>query len=93
MVKGASEPYPFTQKQYLENLGDARFGLCLAGYGWKCHREVECMAMGCVPLVAPECDMDSYAEAPIEGVHYKRVKTPEEAQKIVETIEKDERDH
>jgi hypothetical protein len=90
MVKGASEAYPFTQKQYLENLGTAKFGLCLAGYGWKCHREVECMAMGCVPLVAPECDMDSYADAPIEGVHYKRVQTPAEARQIVETMTKEE---
>jgi hypothetical protein len=90
MVKGASEAYPFTQKQYLENLGKAKFGLCLAGYGWKCHREVECMAMGCVPIVAPECDMDSYANPPIEGVHYKRVQTPEEARQVVETMTKEE---
>ena len=79
MVKGANESYPFTQREYLEKLSIARFGLCLAGYGFKCHREVECMAMGCVPLCAPEVDMDSYAVPPQEGVHYIRVKTPEEA--------------
>lgn len=80
-VRGA-EPYPFTQREYLEKLRTSRFGLCLAGYGYKCHREVECMAMGCVPLIAPECDMDSYANPPQEGVHYIRVKNPEEALEV-----------
>ena len=84
MVKGATEPYPFTQREYLENLAKARFGLCLAGYGLKCHREVECMSMGCVPLCAPEVDMDSYAIPPQEGVHYIRVKTPEETRSVVD---------
>ena len=86
MVKGASEPYPFTQREYLENLSKARFGLCLAGYGLKCHREVECMSMGCVPLCAPEVDMESYASPPKEGVHYIRVKTPEEALSVIESM-------
>ena len=75
LVRG-DEPYPFTQREYLERLATAKFGLCLAGYGLKCHREVECMAMGCVPLVAPEVDMDSYAVPPREGVEYLRVADP-----------------
>ena len=75
LVRG-DQPYPFTQREYLERLATAKFGLCLAGYGLKCHREVECMAMGCVPLVAPEVDMDSYAVPPREGVEYLRVSDP-----------------
>ena len=71
--------YPFTQDEYLAQLAKARYGLCLAGYGRKCHREVECMAMGCVPIVAPEVDMTSYAEPPQPGIHYFRVETPAEA--------------
>ena len=83
LVEGEKTPYPYTHSEYLLQLSMARFGLCLAGYGLKCHREVECMAMGCVPVVSPEVDMDSYAEPLIEGVHYIRVQTPEEAtQKI-----------
>jgi hypothetical protein len=74
-----SAPYPLTQEGYLEALADAKFGLCLAGYGYKCHREVECMAMGCVPIVAPEVDMDNYADPPKEGVHYLRAATPKAA--------------
>jgi len=68
----------FSQQEYLDNLSKARYGLCLAGYGKKCHREVECMALGTVPLVAQEVDMDSYANPPIEGVHYLRVSSPED---------------
>ena len=74
----ATQKYPYTQKEYLERLQGARYGLCLAGYGKKCHREIECMAMGCVPIVAAEVDMDSYAVAPIEGLHYLRVSGPAE---------------
>ena len=72
------KPYPFSQRDYLKRLASARWGLCLAGYGSKCHREVECMAMGCVPVVAEEVDMDGYAQPPVEGVHYLRVKRPED---------------
>jgi hypothetical protein len=85
MVKG-DEAYPFTQKEYLENLAKARFGLCLAGYGYKCHREVECMALGCVPVCAPEVDMDSYAVPPVEGVHYIRVSSPEDALEKISAV-------
>jgi len=80
LMKGGE--YPLTHKEYLEKLLDARFGLCLAGYGLKCHREVECMAMGCVPICAAEVDMSFYAEPPVEGVHYFRASTPEEARRL-----------
>ena len=68
----------FSEQEYLENLAQAKYGLCLAGYGKKCHREVECMAFGTVPVCAPEVDMDSYANKPVEGVHYIRVSSPED---------------
>ncbi len=89
MIKGAETKYPLTQKEYLERLAKARFGLCLPGYGWKCHREVECMAMGCVPLVAPDVDMESYANPPVHGTHYLRVETPEEAAAIARAMPKE----
>ena len=79
----------FTQQEYLENLSKARYGLCLAGYGKKCHREVECMAFGCIPLVAPEVDMDSYANPPIEGLHYLRVSSPEDLLKKIGEMDDD----
>ena len=86
-VKGEGS-YPFSQRDYLKRLAGARFGLCLAGYGKKCHREVECMAMGCVPIVANEVDMSSYANPPKEGIHYFRVWEPEDAASLVKKIDK-----
>ena len=71
--------YAYTQKEYLHNLANAKYGLCLAGYGNKCHREIECMSMGCVPIVSLDVDMSSYADPPEEGLHYFRVKNPQEA--------------
>ncbi len=81
-MAGKDEKHKFTHSEYYERMAAARFGLCLAGYGLKCHRETECMALGVVPLCAPEVDMDSYAVPPREGVEYIRVKTPEEAAAI-----------
>ncbi len=80
------EPHKFTQLEYLKELSKARFGLCLAGYGLKCHREVECMALGVVPVCASEVDMDNYANPPVAGVHYIRVKSPEEAKEVTESM-------
>lgn len=82
---GKETPYTYSQEEYLRRLADARFGLCMAGYGSKCHREVECMAMGCVPVVAPNVDMEHYAVPPIEGVHYIRLKTYD-AQEVKERL-------
>jgi hypothetical protein len=86
MVTGDSTPYTFTQQEYLEKLSQAKFGLCLAGYGKKCHREVECMSMGCVPVVMADVDMQNYADPPREDIHYIRVNSPDEAKKKLETI-------
>jgi hypothetical protein len=85
-VDGSPKPYALSQMEYLKRLATARYGLCLAGYGRKCHREIECMAMGCVPIVAAEVDMDSYAEPPQVGVHYFRVLNPAEARHVVDEI-------
>lgn len=84
-----STPYPYTHKEYLELLANARFGLCLAGYGFKCHREIECMAMGCVPICGPNVDMSHYAEPPVEGLHYLRAADPASAKEGLEKITPD----
>ena len=81
-LEGVKEPYPYTHREYLERLSRARWGLCLAGFGKKCHREIECMAMGCVPVVAAEVDMDNYAEPLVEGIHYIRVTSPADMTKL-----------
>lgn len=86
MVNGEGTPYTFSQMEYLENLANAKFGLCLAGFGKKCHREVECMAMGCVPVCVSDVDMENYANPPQEGVHYIRVETPSDVETKVKSM-------
>ena len=73
MPVGVDKKYTLSQEGYLRELSNSKFGLCLAGYGKKCHREVECMSMGTVPVVSGDVDMTGYANPPIEGIHYIRV--------------------
>ena len=68
----------FTHLEYLEHLSKSKFGLCLRGYGIKCHREIELMALGVVPIITPEVDIKSFSQPPIENVHYIIVSNPEE---------------
>jgi hypothetical protein len=75
MPVGIEKEYKYTQEQYLDALASSKFGLCLAGFGPKCNREIECFAMGTVPIVAPDVDMDKYHCKPKEGVHYIRLKS------------------
>lgn len=84
-----NEPPRFSEQDYLDKLSQAHFGLCLAGFGKKCHREVECMALGTVPVVAPEVDMESYANPPILGLHYIRVENPDDLVKKLSQIDDD----
>ena len=49
--------HKFSQEEYLEELHNSKYGLCLRGYGSKCHREVELMALGTVPIVEKNVDM------------------------------------
>ena len=81
--------HKFTHEEYLMKLRDSKYGLCLRGYGSKCHREVELMAFGTVPIVTPEVTVSSYMEPLIENTHYILVKTPEELKQKMETIDKD----
>lgn len=79
----------FNQKEYLEKIAEARFGLCLRGYGVKCHRELELMAVGTVPLITPHVCINSFKNPPIEGVHYLRVNNPEDIPSVINNISKD----
>ena len=85
----AGAHHKFTQDEYLDMLKHSKFGLCLRGFGSKCHREVELMAMGTVPLVTEHVSIDSYYDPPVEDVHYIRVDSPEDAKKKVGEITKE----
>lgn len=77
--------HKFTQEEYLMKLRESKFGLCLRGYGSKCHREVELMAFGVIPLITPDVSIDSYYDPPIENKHYFRVNKPEDVLHIINT--------
>jgi len=78
--------HKFTPKEYLQKLAQARFGLTLRGYGVKCHREVELMAFGTVPIVTPNVNTIDYLEPLVEGTHYIRANTPSELSNILKTV-------
>lgn len=83
------QEHKFSHEEYLMKLRDSKYGLCLRGYGSKCHREVELMAFGTVPIVTPDVTITSYMEPLIENVHYILVKDPEELKQKVASIDKE----
>ncbi len=84
-IDSTGQPYPYTQMEYLEKLCNARFGLCLPGFGPKCNREIEYFACGTVPIVTKGVDMKNYLVPPRVGVHYFVAETPADVKRIVET--------
>jgi hypothetical protein len=82
-VDSTGGPYPYSQSEYLAKLRAAKFGLCLAGYGAKCNREIECMALGVVPIITAGVDVQNYLVPLVEGVHYLRAETPADVAAIV----------
>lgn len=78
-----------SQEKYLDAMGTSKFALALAGYGAKCHREVEAMAMGTPLVVTPGVDVASYLMPLKEGIHYIYAETPEEAIQKMEKISDD----
>ena len=82
--------HKFTHEEYLMKLRNSRYGLCLRGYGSKCHREVELMAFGTVPIVTPEVTVESYMEPLVENKHYIAVKDEEEFVEKLKVITEDD---
>ena len=84
------QEHKFSHEEYLMKLRDSKYGLCLRGYGSKCHREVELMAFGTVPIVTPDVTVASYMEPLIENVHYILAKEPEDLKQKVASIDKEQ---
>ena len=78
--------HKFTPEEYLNKIRNSKFGLCLRGFGSKCHREVELMAFGTIPLVTQEVSITSYIDPPIENKHYILVNDPEDLKEKIENI-------
>ena len=78
--------HKFSQEQYLEQIANAKYGLCMRGYGSKCHREVELMALGTVPIITESVSINSYMDPPQENIHYIRCNNPENLKTILSNI-------
>lgn len=85
---GDSINWPFSQEEYLDIIGKSKFGLCLAGYGPKCNREIEYLANGTIPIVTKNVDT-TYYNALKEGVHYFKAESPNQVPEIVKNCSKD----
>tara|TARA_Y100000389_G_scaffold204655_1_gene258626 strand:- start:16168 stop:18519 length:2352 start_codon:yes stop_codon:yes gene_type:complete len=82
--------HKFTAEEYLYKLRDSKYGLCLRGYGSKCHREVECMGFGTVPIITENVSINSYINSPIENIHYIYVEKPEDLKEKLKNITEEE---
>jgi hypothetical protein len=80
----------FTHEEYLLKLRNSRYGLCLRGFGRKCHREVELMAFGTVPIITPYVSIESYNDPLKENIHYISVNDPSEVTTKIQNISKEE---
>jgi hypothetical protein len=68
-MQQGKEPYILKPREYLEALQNAKYGLCIRGFGPKCNREIELLALGTVPVVTSGVDIYNYAEPLIDGTH------------------------
>ena len=80
--------HKFTHSEFVMKLRDSKYGLCLRGYGSKCHREVELMAFGTIPIVTNEVCVESYMEPLKENVHYLIANSPDELKEKIENNSK-----
>lgn len=76
----------YNQDQYLARVQHSRYGLCLPGFGNKCNREIELMALGTVPIVTPGVDISGYYRPPQENVHYIFAENGKELEEKVSAI-------
>lgn len=84
-----SNSHKYTQREYLQLMQRSRFGLCLRGFGPKCNREIELMALGVVPLVTEDVSLN-YFDPLIEGLHYLRIDSPSDVPELIKSVTKDQ---
>lgn len=84
IVKGANAPYPYSPADYLYNMSVAKFAILLPGYGPKCNRDIEAMAMGAIPIATPGV-CTAYHDQWEEGKNYFRIENEEQLQEVYET--------
>ena len=80
--------HKYTAIEYLFKIISSRYGLCIRGYGEKCHREIELMAVGTIPIVTNDVNTTSYMEPLIEKKHFFKADSPAELKQIISTTKK-----
>lgn len=83
----SGDKHKFTKEEYLLKLRIAKYGLCLRGFGSKCHREIELMAFGTIPIITPEVEINSYINSPEENIHFIRASNVDEYKEKIKNIE------
>lgn len=81
--------YKYSQSEYLENIKNSKYGLCLSGYGPKCNREIELMGVGTVPIITPLVDL-TYYNPLVENKHYIKIDTPCQLTDKIDQISREE---
>lgn len=78
-----------TYEQYLRVLANAKFSLCLDSdiHVKKNNHEIECMALGCVPVYIVNMNMKTYADPPQENIHYICVENLLDARRKLDAID------
>lgn len=82
--------HKFSPFEYIKKLSQSKYGLCLRGDGSKCHREIELLALGTVPIVTDHVTTTSYINPLVENVHYIKVSTPEMLTSTLDNITEDQ---
>jgi hypothetical protein len=72
---------------YLDFIGNHKFGLCLPGVGPKCLREMELMGLGTVPIFTPGVSTNYYNKLE-EGKHFLFAETFSDIPRIVVECDK-----
>lgn len=75
--------------KYMRTLRESRYGLCLPGYGPHCHREIECMSVGTIPIFTPGVG-NNYHEQLVQGKHYLFARSVEDVVEIVKSTSPDQ---
>lgn len=80
-VHNSNEMIPF--EEYIDILKSSRFSLSLPGFGPKCHKDIEAMAVGTVLAFTPG-SCHRYFNKLVEGKHYIIVKNEEDIRRLKE---------
>jgi len=81
-ISKKDEPYPFTSEEYLDIMSRSRFALSMRGYGPKCNREIEALAVGSLLLADQRVDTGGYWEPLEEGKHFLRITGTEDVKRV-----------